>query len=252
MNRPTLILLALLSLTGMGCRKDCTRRDLTAKAVYYYVLAGQSNMSAESQMPKFTAHPAIEFHALLGQPTAGPGYQYAIRRATEEPTSKFVLIQCSIGGTTSDQWVNGLAQSCLATVQKVLPPGAVVDALFYQQGENDTANPDAQWDVNFTGIVSLFRSTLGQPDLPVIYGRLGDRNPGWNMTPVSWERVKDQQASISLNNVFAVSAEGLPYDAPDSMHYSYDGYVALGNRYYDADLSMIRRVDACRDRLLGF
>ncbi len=142
-------------------------------------------------------------------------------------------IECAVGGTYIAEWQKGqrLYESCLAQM-KQSPPAAII----WWQGEADAHDMGLTliWKDQFERMVKDMRTDLGASVL-FIYVQLGNGPSGEMATPV-WQEMRRQQASVQLPDMvmvdvtFAHQFHKINNDGNIDVHYTRDGYIAIGKR----------------------
>ena len=199
------MILALISLTA--CEKKPGQTfwvNLTnpTQAVYknvdnyFFVGAGQSNMSHENLTGVF-------------------------------PNSSNV----AVGGSTLYMWAKGTPfYNSMVTACKNQTKPCV---LLFWQGEAEGADFNLDpWATEFTAMITSFRHDVGYI-VPVVYVQIGQVQIG-QVTP-NWSAIQAQQASVQhLGSMAMVSAADMFPDTGDGLHYGQDQYAVMQARMYTA------------------
>jgi hypothetical protein len=273
MHRPFLISIFLLVAFALGSCIDKTRtsniQDDHIGRLSLFILAGQSNMVGFGAMPETVAtdervyvfgnnyqwrvasEPVddatdqVDEVSLDAEAGFGPATSFAFRMLEKDPNLVIGLIPCAKGSSSIEEWqqddsVDTLYGSCLKRVRTAAEVGEVAGLLFFQ-GETEAVDPNLRmvsqqtlhpedWDVWFAQMVEAFRQDLTDPDLPVVFAQIGQHEAP-DMLP-NWEQVKDVQRSVSHHETSMIITEDLPLGDP--VHYSTEGYRAIGERFAEA------------------
>lgn len=165
---------------------------------------------------------------------AGVGLPFAkeMVRRTGVPVG---LVASAHGGTSMQQWDpsgrdRGGETLYGSMLKQVRNAGGKVKGVLWYQGESD-ANPQAAelFADRFEGLVSAFRSDLGDEALPFYYVQIG-RFVTERPTSAAWDRVQELQrlAESRIPGVAMVSVIDLPLD--DLIHVGTPGLKRAGVR----------------------
>jgi hypothetical protein len=159
-----------------------------------YLLIGQSNMAGRGEIEKIdqTPHPrvyalgpediwkvAVEpLHFDIKNRGTGPGLALGKTLADAKPDATIGLIPSAVGGTIIDHWFpgheRGLYEEALRRTRTAMKHGEL-RAIIWQQGESDSTVARAPlYKEKLVALMTRLRKDLGQPDLPIILGGLGD------------------------------------------------------------------------------
>lgn len=221
-----------------------------------YLLMGQSNMAGRGSIPEtqstnprlLTLNPEGQWvlakdplHQQVGRikPGVGPGLSFATEMLKTDPKITIGLVPCAVGGTPLQRWEKskrGDLYKRAVESAKLAAQVGIISGVLWHQGESDTGKKgDAEsYEARLSRMIKDLREDLGQPDLPVVVGQLGEflsvdeKHPG----------LEDVRAAIkNIPNVvphtgYADSA-GLQ-DKGDKLHFNTDGAKELGVRYAKA------------------
>lgn len=231
-----------------------------------YVLVGQSNMVGAAELPNniqtsanvFTFgndyrwaratelidNPVNQVDGVSEDPEPGfgPALTFAKTLVAEDSNQLIGLIPCAKDGSSITDWQRSLSDqtlygSCLKRVRAASSMGEVSGILFFQ-GEADTIDPqqfpalqpDAEaWAEKFALFAYNFRQDVGKPNLPLAYAQLGQ--PADLEGLPNWDLVKAQQKNIQIPNAKMIETADLPMKG---IHFTVDGYKAIGQRFADA------------------
>jgi hypothetical protein len=220
--------------------------DVGDKAkLHIFILMGQSNMvgrditGLESHVP----NPRIGYYdgknwiiaiePMKGGSGFGPGTFFAADMLPNYPDGKIGLVPCAVGGTPLSRWVKGadLYENALKKAKAAAPYG-VIDGMLWHQGESDSTKPEdaTTYQTRLTQMFRDFRADLGQPNLPIVVGELGD----FFKAPQS-DVVKSAIRGMpqALDHVGFADSAGLGHRG-DHLHFSAAAQKEFGQRYADA------------------
>lgn len=169
---------------------------------------------------------------------AGIGMAFANRICTLRATDEVGLIPCAKGSTSIQQWrrtwsINSLYGSAIKRAYAAASNGTLAGLLFWQ-GESDTLKIyDAQaWPERFSNLIANFRQDLGDLNLPVVFGQL---NSLTHPKHPHWQRLRNAQATISMNKVAMVDthSDAAGWQA-DKVHAKTSQYQTIGIAFANA------------------
>jgi hypothetical protein len=237
--------------------------EIPMKANFHlFLLAGQSNMAgrgdveAEDKKP----HPCVLMLAKDGtwQPAVdpihydktvagvGPGKTFGAILADYDTNITIGLIPAACGGSPISTWKPGAwfdqtashpYDDAIDRARLAMKQGTL-KAILWHQGESDCHDGLAPvYKTNLEQVIIRFRKDLGNPDLPVIIGQLG-QFAGAPWTDYT-RMVNDAHIAVAkeLKNVEFVSAEGLT-SRPDNLHFDSRSQREFGKRYAAAYLKL--------------
>jgi hypothetical protein len=228
-------------------------------ALHIYLLMGQSNMVGRDTagLESQTLHSRIGYfdganwiiaiEPMRGGSGFGPGIFFAQGMLPSHPNGKIGLVPCAVGGTPLSRWVKG-ADLYEAALKKALLAGktGVIHGVLWHQGESDSDSPElaATYEERLKRMFHDLRADLGQPDLPIVVGGLGD----------FYKSSRSDEVNAALRNVshalphvgFADSA-GLT-DKGDRVHFCTAAQKEFGMRYAEAmkKLERLPTPEPCR------
>jgi hypothetical protein len=254
MRRILNILFACLS-TSLASGQSRPAVPSAKENFHLYLLMGQSNMvgrdlkgmDSQQENPRILSLDAEgkwvvakdPLHPTVGkiESGVGPGHSFATEMLKSETDPKVMigLIPCAVGGTPLKRWVKDgdLYEQAIARAKAASKDG-VIKGMIWHQGESDSdkqANADT-YGTRLSGMIADLRKDLGQPDLPVVVGQLGEFLA---LTPQKHPHSATVQAAIKKipdtvpHTAFADSA-GLGHKG-DKLHFSTEAARELGIRF---------------------
>ena len=117
----------------------------------------------------------------------------------------------------------------VAAAQQSYGQSTQVAAFFWMQGESGAeyqSTADA-YESNLISLIAAVRASFNNPNLPFIYGRIGDQS---GFPYASTVRVAQDAVAQMIPNVYEVNTDGLPLRY-DNLHYTSEGIIELGNLF---------------------
>ncbi|MCU0353658.1 MAG: sialate O-acetylesterase [Cytophagales bacterium] len=222
-----------------------------------FVLAGQSNMEGDGPLADYTpvdtrnrvfVFDHKEYRWKIGKEPVrgnrvGPSIAFAKALIDTDTSLSVGVVNCARGGTNIGQWQRHVEDDSLYAKMIKLAKAASLQGelagLLFFQGENDAegdvSDHPTDWAVHFEKFVADTRNDLRLPQLPVIFAQLG-HVPNYEL----WEKVKQQQAAVNLQNVGMIKTDDLPYQT-GSIHYTTSAYLTIGQRFAQKYLEVTRK-----------
>ncbi|MCC8407495.1 sialate O-acetylesterase [Mucilaginibacter sp. UR6-1] len=174
------------------------------------------------------------------RPNAGIGLaaSFAAALYTENQDSEIGLIPCADGGTSLDDWnIDGVLFQSAISQAKIAQKTSRIKGILWHQGENDCQPGNApKYGEKFAVIVKKLREELGDSDIPLIIGGLGDfltEGIYWayfeSYAVVNKELEKFAQ---NTNHCYFITAAGLTAN-PDNIHMNAESQRIFGIRYFE-------------------
>ncbi|HZS55998.1 MAG TPA: sialate O-acetylesterase, partial [Bryobacteraceae bacterium] len=222
---------------------------------HIYLLMGQSNMAGRDNrnlppplhnphvlalsqgewiMAQEPLHP-VEKNKVAG---VGPGIPFALEMLKADPKVTIGLVPCAVGGTPLKRWVKGadLYEKALSRA-KIAAQAGVIKGVLWHQGESDTsAQQDAEtYEARLAKMFKDLRADLGQPDLPIVVGQLGDF---LNESPEKYPYFETVRAAIKhipevVPHTGYADSAGLGHKG-DKLHFSAEAQKEMGKRFAKA------------------
>lgn len=226
---------------------------------HIYVLMGQSNMvgrdtsglASQVDNPRVLALNADgqwtvardPIHPQVGRIAGGrgPGIPFTQEMLkSADPGVTVGLVPCAVGGTPLRRWTKGkggdLYEKAVSRA-KIAAEAGIIKGVLWHQGESDTEKQEnaESYEARLTQMFKDFRTDLGQPDLPIVVGQLGEFLA---MTPTKYPYENTVRAAIQhvpsvLPHVGYADSAGLGHKG-DQLHFSADAQKEMGARFAKA------------------
>lgn len=154
------------------------------------------------------------------------------------------LIPCADGGTSLAQWEpGGLLYDHALMQARLAMRTSILRGILWHQGESDCSREaSAVYEEKLVALFAALRRDLGQGDVPVIVGALGDflvdydegTRTYYSVINCTLRRVAQTQPAMAF-----VPADGLG-SKPDHLHFDAPALRTFGVRYYAAYRSIER------------
>lgn len=161
-----------------------------------------------------------------------------------KPGRKVLLVPCGYGGTSIEQWAKGgaLYNDAIQRTIRALAnnPGSKIMGILWHQGEANVGS--SNYTTNLDNFIRDIRNDLGNTNIPIV---LGGMVPYW--VNLNANRIIQQDRIIDTPNRINKSAYAdptiptiisKPNNSSDDIHYDAAGQRILGERYYNAFLSI--------------
>lgn len=227
------------------------------ESFHIYLLMGQSNMAGRGELsgsalkadnPRILSLNADNqwviakdpLHSKVGrtEPGVGPGIAFALEMLKADPKVTIGLVPCAVGGTPLKRWVKkGDLYEAAVNRAKAAAEQGTIKGVLWHQGEADTdKQPWADtYEGRLTQMIKDLRQDLGQPDLPVVVGQLGDflsqspdKHPGAETV-----RAAIKHIPTVLPHVGYADSAGLPHKG-DKLHFTAEAQNEMGTHYAKA------------------
>ncbi len=220
--------------------------------IHSFLLAGQSNMAGRGfprEVPLIIDPQILALRSgrwlkmyepiICDRPFSGigPGASFAWAWREDHPDEQIGLIPAADGGSSLADWaVGGTLFDYAAYQAELAGRTSHIDAILWHQGETDCDNI-THYEEKFLPIISELRARIGDPDLPVLIGGLGDYLPRCTLQDyfIHGPEMNACLESIAHRypNMFFVTAKGLTAN-PDGIHFNAVSQRVFGMRYYEA------------------
>lgn len=224
--------------------------------MWLFVLAGQSNMAGRGLVePEDTiSNPQIWAMDSLNQwiPAREPLHFYEPSRKGLDCGLSFArellkinrdsiqigLIPCAVGGSSVEQWLYDSTHRGVPLYSNFIEKTAraksfgTFKGIIWHQGEANANDPDLSvYSLKLDSLFSRMRASLGQPDLTIVMGELGQFLPesSYHQKQIELNNLLRSKADNSPNLALASSA-GLEHKG-DSVHFNSASLRELGKRY---------------------
>ncbi len=161
---------------------------------HLYLLVGQSNMAGRGKVEEVdkTIHPRVfslgkestwipaqePLHFDIKSRGVGPGLSFGKAMADANPNATIGLIPAAVGGTLIEWWQPGAERHLFEDAvkrAKLAQTTGVLKGILWQQGESDSyGDRPGHYRERLLNLLGVFRRELGDPNVPIIIGGLGD------------------------------------------------------------------------------
>ena len=164
---------------------------------------------------------------------------FAKAYSNEHPNIDVGIIPCADGGTSLEQWQEGglLFDNAVNCARLAMRTSHLVGVLWHQ-GEADCSSElyPLYFD-KISAIMKALRRELGDEDLPIVVGGLGDFLSEYpaDSSLVNYIYVNNELKRFAdkTHRVAFATAEGLTSN-PDKLHFDHNSLMEFGLRYYSA------------------
>lgn len=248
-----------------GCQAPADLAIPARPEMHLFLLAGQSNMAGRGEMSPERREPIDGVYALQPDGSWGPaldpihwdkqragvGLARSFARVYLEanPGVQIGFIPAAHGGSSVEFWVPGAYfeptdshpyDDALARVEAVRERGELKGILWHQGEADSRPVLSSLYEARLKEVFARFRRDLGQADLPIVVGQLGefDGRP-WGPDRYRVDAVHRRLAYEDERIAF-VSSAGLTA-LEDLVHFDAAGLDELGRRYAAAWIEMMGR-----------
>lgn len=225
--------------------------DLPRERLHLYLLMGQSNMAgrdtrdlaAQVDDPRVLALNADgqwvvardPIHAKTSriEPGVGPGIAFAQAMLKAGEPAAIGLIPTAVGGTPLRRWVKGgdLYEQALARAREAAKTGVIRGVLWHQgESDSDSAANATSYGARLARMFQDLRQDLGQPDLPIVVGEIGQFVSPQRLPEAATVRDALRRMPEALPGVGFADSTGLGH-LGDELHFSADAARELGRRF---------------------
>lgn len=227
-----------------------------------FLLIGQSNMAGRGTVEDQDRQPiphvvmlnkAMEWVSAIDPvhfdkpDIAGVGLARSFAKVlvTTDPGKSIGLVPAAFGGTSLDEWKAGgkLYEEAVRRAKFAMRSGKLRGILWHQ-GEADAGKQElaSSYRQRFSTMITQLRSDLGEPNVPVVVGQLGEFLSEGATPRSPFASVVDEQLAIiplTVPRAAFVSSNGLTSN-PDHLHFDSRSQREFGRRYALAFLSLER------------
>ena len=255
------VIAAIAISTAAAEPSACPQRDgrpVPVEEFHIYLLMGQSNMAGRGKMTAEDRQPVPGIFSLdaksAWQPAAHPlhfdkpnvagvGLGLDSAKVLQQHDKQIVvgLVPCAFGGTRLDQWRPGdkLYENAVARAKTAARCG-VLKGVLWHQGESDSTDQLAPtYAARLAEMLTKLRGDLGDHDLPIVVGELGQFRKQLTTTQVNAQL---REVANSLPQVACASSEGLTHNG-DSTHFDATALKEFGRRYAEKMIELQSRGD---------
>ena len=247
----TVIMMALLSCSTIKKMSDTDER------YEFYLLVGQSNMAGPGfiEQEDTTVHPRVfvldvnDKFILAKEPLhydkknrgSGPGLSFGKAMANANRGKRIGLIPAAVGGTKISYWTpdndRGLYKEAVRKAKFAMSYGKL-KGIVWQQGESDSNGNDAPlYKQRLKQLISTFRKDLGNENLPVVVGGLGDflRSKYFHQINKALQEVSTEMKNVRFSEASKLGHIG------DSLHFNAKAQRENGRKMAEAMLELQRK-----------
>ncbi len=250
-----------------GAPFSASAQDAKPKAsapMHIFLLTGQSNMAGRATIEKqdeaivegamlwnivdkkweVAVPPYNRYsphHKGLSMQRLNPGPSF-VKAYTAANPGVTVGIICPVrGGTTIEQWKKGetepwpLFNSAIEITEAALAVGGELKGILWHQGEGNSGRVEL-YPAQLKELIADFRADLKKPELPFVFSQIGQFNPAY---PAFNEMIVKQPANIP--NTACIVTDDLK--AIDTAHFDSAGQRALGERYAEAMMGLMKKAE---------
>ncbi|AFS79792.1 hypothetical protein DUF303 [Gottschalkia acidurici 9a] len=169
----------------------------------------------------------------------GPAASFAAAWCRENKNEEIGLIPCAEGGASLDDWsVDGSLFKHAILQAKLAQQNSKLEGILWHQGESDSMSGLYKlYHEKFLKITEEFRKQLGEPDIPIIMGGIGDYLGEGFLGEYFPEYSEINQELLQFanthKNCYFVTASGLTPN-PDGIHLNAASQRIFGLRYFEA------------------
>lgn len=169
----------------------------------------------------------------------GPAASFAAAWCRKNKNEEIGLIPCADGGTSLDDWsVDGPLFKHAILQAKLAQQSSKLEGILWHQGESDSVlGLYKLYHEKFTKIIEAFRRELGESDIPIIIGEIGDYLGSGFLGAHFSEYHKVNQVLLEFantnKNCYFVTASELTAN-PDGIHLNAVSQRIFGLRYFEA------------------
>lgn len=221
------------------------------KDMKLFLLIGQSNMAGRGKIEEQdkVENPSIFMFTKelkwvvakdpvhFDKPGVGVGLcsEFARDIHKADPESKIGLIPCAVGGSSLDQWQPGkpLYNTAVARATEAMKQGTLTGILWHQ-GESD-AKPEliTTYPARFETMITQLRKDVGAENVPVLIGEVIPGRGNHDAVNVALAEAAKKTPNAALISSADLGNKQLHYDSAD--------YRALGKRYAEVFLNMVKK-----------
>ena len=219
---------------------------------HIYLLMGQSNMAGRGALGPQVDNPRVltlnsdgqwvvardPLHAKIGgvEPGVGPGVPFANAMLEAHPEVTIGLIPCAVGGSPLRRWVKGgdLYEAAITRAKAAAEIGVVMGVLWHQGETDATKRGNAEsYEARLTTMFGDLRQDLGDPELPIVVGQLGEFLGGDKYPHADAVRAALERVPRTASHVGYADSAGLGHKG-DRVHFDAEAARELGERYAKA------------------
>lgn len=253
----TLSAICLISI-AMTTKGETTNSVVTTvipkkEKLHLYLLMGQSNMAGRGVIEEVdkTSHPRVlvlttnNTWELAVEPITrdrafglgvGPGLAFGKMMADKDPSITIGIVPCAVGGTPLQRWqhTGDLYKRAVERAKRAQQDGTLKGMLWHQ-GESDSGKKEnaESYGERLSQMIRDFRNDLGETNLPVVVGQLGEflYDRGEDKSPFA-RLINETLANLPKNvpATACIESHGLTHKG-DVLHFDAKSEREMGHRY---------------------
>lgn len=210
-----------------------------ASAKNLFILSGQSNMARLDPNMSFAPAVAAAFgkdNVIVVKDAQGGQPIRRWYKKWKPPVGTSVQDESHLGD---------LYDRLMAKVRQAAKDQELESIVFvWMQGESDAKTRMADvYEASLKGLIQQLRDDLGRQDVCVVIGRLSDHGNG--TSGGGWNKVREVQVKTAHDDPLAAWVDTDEFNGPSNgLHYTKDGYKALGALFAEKAIELIRKKPA--------
>ena len=170
----------------------------------------------------------------------GPGIPFALKMLKVDTNITIGLVPCAVGGTSLNRWGKGadLYKKAVSRAKLAAQTGMVTGVLWHQGESDSTSQKNAEsYEMRLVRMFKDLRSDLGQTNLPIVVGQLGDFLEPEKYPYADAVRAAIKHMPAALLQMGYADSAGLG-DKGDKLHFSGAAQEEMGRRYAQAMMKL--------------
>jgi hypothetical protein len=171
------------------------------------------------------------------EPGVGPGISFGLAMIKANPGVTIGLVPCAVGGTPLKRWQkkSGDLYERAVNREKLAAQSGEIKGVLWLQGESDTdKQPSAErYEAGLSQMLQDLRADLGQPNLPIVVGQIGEFLPQDKHPFVDTVRAAIRTIPGKVPHTGYADSTGLG-DQGDKLHFDAQGAREMGARFAKA------------------
>jgi hypothetical protein len=168
------------NMVGYGAFAEKRHRQGNTNIFYQFRPEPGDGDPVWSQTPRFFRHGSV-FRDLGNARLrgVGPWWSFAHSMAEANETVEIRILMLAVSGSSLSQWAKDgeFYDENLRIIKQAIAGGAQLKGMIWHQGESGPGVLGADYGNMFRGFVESLRVDLGEPNLPVVAGKLAEGAP---------------------------------------------------------------------------